>query len=227
MKEKVLFLCLLFVSCLTLTSWLNNKQESNNNNSYKEVVIGNQIWMAENLNVVTFSNGDTIPEAKTVKEWGASLRNRKPAWCYFNNDKSHDSTYGKIYNYYAINDQRGLAPKNWKIPSSDDWEVLFTALGGKRVAGAKLKSIKGWKHNGNGSNSSGFNALPSGSRGLAMITTNNGFSRNGSTCVWWSSTRIARSFEMIAYSLYFKSDKVSTFWETFASDGYAVRCIKN
>jgi uncharacterized protein (TIGR02145 family) len=205
---------------------MNNDEKIDGTTTYKEVVIGNQTWMAKNLNVITFRNGDTIHEARTIDEWGASLKKKEPAWCYFNNDKSNDSTYGKIYKYYAIRDPRGLAPKNWKIPSSDEWEVLFKAMGGKRVAGAKLKSSKGWRHNGNGSNSSGFNALPSGSRGLAMITTNNGFSRNGSTCVWWSSTRVARSFEMIAYSLYFKSDKVSTFWETSASDGYAVRCIK-
>jgi len=223
---KALIVSSAIVVCLTLTSWVKNNEKLDGTITYKEVVIGNQTWMSENLNVITFNNGDTIPEAQTLKEWGAALAKREPAWCYFNNDKSNDSTYGKIYNYYAIRDPRGLAPKNWKIPSSDDWEVLFTALGGKRVAGAKLKSTKGWKHNRNGTNSSGFNALPSGSRALAMTNTNNGFSGNGSICVWWSSTRIARSFEMIAYSLYFKSDKVSTFWETFASDGYAVRCIK-
>jgi uncharacterized protein (TIGR02145 family) len=104
--------------------------------------------------------------------------------------------------------------------------VLFKTLGGKRVAGAQLKSAQGWKKDGNGTNSSGFNALPSGTRGFAMITTNDGFSGNGSICTWWSSTRVARSFEMIAYSLNFKSAKVSTYFETFISDGYAVRCVK-
>jgi uncharacterized protein (TIGR02145 family) len=223
---KTLTISLVVVVCLMLSSWMNNDEKFDRTTTYKEIVIGNQTWMSENLSVITFSNGDTIPEAKTVAEWRDFVGKREPAWCYFNNDQSNDSTYGKLYNYYAVNDPRGLAPKNWKIPSSDDWEVLFKNVGGKRVAGAKLKSTKGWKQNGNGSNSSGFKALPSGSRGLAMVTTNNGFSSDSSTCVWWSSTRVARSFEMIAYSLHFKRDKVSTFWETFITDGYAVRCIK-
>lgn len=223
---KALIVSSIIVISLSLTSWLKNNEESDKTTTYKEVVIGNQTWMAENLNVITFRNGDTIQEAGTLDEWRAAVRKREPAWCYFNNDKSIDSSYGKIYNYYAINDPRGLAPKNWKIPSSDDWEELFTVLGGKRDAGPKLKSTKGWKRNGNGSNFSGFNALPSGSRTVAVFNTNNGFSGNGSTCVWWSSTRIARSFEMLAYNLQFNSDRAFTLWETFASDGYAVRCIK-
>lgn len=219
---KELIISSVIIVSLMLTSWMHHDETA----SYKEAVIGNQTWMSENLHVSTFKNGDTIPEAKTISEWKAFLGKKQPAWCYFNNDKGYDSTYGKLYNYYAIRDPRGLAPKNWKIPSSDDWEQLFKTLGGKQVAGVKLKSTNGWRDNGNGTNYNGFNALPSGSREFAMITTNNGFSRNGSICVWWSSTRIARSFELIAYSLNFKSDKVSTFWETFASDGYAVRCIK-
>lgn len=214
------------VTSLMLTSWMNEVKRSDEPIAFKEVIIGNQTWMSENLSVTTFRNGDTIPEARSVAEWKSYLRKKEPAWCYFNNDRNYNSTYGKLYNYYAIRDSRGLAPKNWKIPSSDDWEVLFNYLGGKRNAGGQLKSTEGWRNGGNGSNASGFNALPGGSRGLALITTNHGFSRNGSTCVWWSSTRVARSFEMIAYSLNFKNYKVSTFRETFISDGYSVRCVK-
>ncbi len=226
-KQKyVLGFSLVFIA-VALSSWMTNKARLTPAKAYDEVKIGDQIWMAKNLNVVTFRNGDSIPEAKTEEEWRAKLAKEEPAWCYFNNDPNNDAAYGKLYNYYAIRDLRGLAPRNWKIPSSDDWERLFTTLGGKRRAGAQLKSTAGWQKNGNGSIASGFNALPSGSRGFAMIATNDGFSSAGRTCAWWSSTQVARSFEMIAYSLTFKNDKVATFWETFVSDGYAVRCVKD
>lgn len=225
-KQKYVLGLMFVFTGVALSSWMTIKARLIPGKAYDEVKIGDQIWMTKNLNVVTFRSGDSIPEAKTVEEWKAKLAKEEPAWCYFNNDASNDSTYGKLYNYYAINDPRGLAPRSWKIPSSDDWEVLFKTLGGKRVAGAQLKSTQGWKKEGNGTNSSGFNALPSGTRGFAMITTNDGFSGNGSICAWWSSTRVAGSFDMIAYALNAKTKKVSKYWETFVSDGYAVRCVK-
>lgn len=224
-QRYVLGFSLVFIA-VALSSWMTNKARLTPAKAYDEVKIGDQIWMTKNLNVVTFRNGDSIPEAKTVEEWKAKLAKEEPAWCYFNNDASNDSTFGKFYNYYAINDPRGLAPRSWKIPSWSDFDVLIKHLGGKRVAGEKLKSAQGWKKNGNGSNVSGFNAVPSGCRGLSMITTNNGFSSEGSICTWWTSTRVKRSFEIIAFSIDYKSDKVTTLWETWISDGYAVRCVK-
>ena len=95
----------------------------------KEVKIGQQVWTTENLNVDKFRNGEIIPEAKSEEEWIEAGDNKKPAWCYYNNDPSNGTKYGKLYNWYAVNDPRGLAPEGWHIPSDKEWDVLTNYLG--------------------------------------------------------------------------------------------------
>jgi len=85
------------------------------------VQIGKQNWMKNNLNIVTFRNGDTIPEARTDKEWEQARFAEAPAWCHVKNNPSNDSIYGKLYNWYAVNDPKGLAPDGWHIPSDVEW----------------------------------------------------------------------------------------------------------
>jgi uncharacterized protein (TIGR02145 family) len=87
-----------------------------NNAVAQQIKIGTQTWAKKNLNVSTFKNGEVIPEAKTIEEWVKAGDDKKPAWCYYNNDPANDSIYGKLYNWYAVNDIRGLAPKGWHIP---------------------------------------------------------------------------------------------------------------
>ena len=110
----------------------------------KEVKIGQQVWTTENLNVDKFRNGEIIPEAKTAAEWHKAGENKQAAWCYYNNDSSNGTKYGKLYNWYAVNDPRGLAPKGWHIPSDQEWTDLTDYLGGDEQAGAKMKSKEGW-----------------------------------------------------------------------------------
>lgn len=86
----------------------------------EEVKIGDQFWMAENLNVDKFRNGDTIPEAKTEEEWIEAGENGQPAWCYYNNNPENGDHYGKLYNWYAVNDLRGLAPEGWRVPTQEE-----------------------------------------------------------------------------------------------------------
>lgn len=92
--------------------------------SLSSVKIGNQTWMAENLTVTRFRNGEEIPEAKSKAEWETASRNGTPAFCYYNNDPSTAKTYGIIYNYFAVTDQRGLAPEGWRIPDHKDIDEL-------------------------------------------------------------------------------------------------------
>jgi hypothetical protein len=94
----------------------------------KEMKIGNQIWMAENLNVDKFRNGDLIPEAKTDEEWITADENNQPAWCYINNDPATANNFGKLYNWPAVADPRGLAPEGWHIPNDMEWEKLDLAF---------------------------------------------------------------------------------------------------
>lgn len=147
------------------------------------VRIGKQTWAAANLDVSKFRNGDSIPEAKTNKEWVAAGEAGKPACCYYNNDPATGKKYGRLYNWYAVNDPRGLAPAGWSLPSDEDWGVLTFYLGGQSVAGTKLKSTRGWADDNNGTNESGFNGLPGGYR-----VENGQFLNLGNIGTWWSST---------------------------------------
>jgi uncharacterized protein (TIGR02145 family) len=147
------------------------------------VTIGTQTWMTKNLDVSTFRNGDPIPEAKTNIEWKKAGENKQPAWCYYDNDPSKDIKYGKLYNFYAVKDSRGLAPEGFHIPSDSEWTILENYLGGNSIAGKKMKNSIGWTQNGNGSNESSFNGRPGGSREHDGVFT--GFGENAH---WWSST---------------------------------------
>ena len=103
------------------------------------IKIGKQEWMAANLNVEMFRNGDPILYAETKNEWIAASENNTPAWCYYDGDKENGDKYGKLYNFYAFNDPRGLAPAGYRLPNDKDWDILATELGGKYVAGPKMR----------------------------------------------------------------------------------------
>ena len=127
--------------------------------SQSEVKIGNQVWMSKNLDVITFRNGDTIPEAKNKNEWREYQLKYLPAICYVNFDKKNKNKYGVTYNRFAVSDPRGLAPIGWKIPVKLDWDKLIENIGGKQH-GIKLMSKSGWPNQKKGNNSTGFNAVP-------------------------------------------------------------------
>jgi uncharacterized protein (TIGR02145 family) len=107
------------------------------------VTIGTQVWMKENLNVSTFKNGDPIPEAKTDEEWKKARNNKQPAWCYYDNDLANGAKYGKLYNWYAVNDPRGLAPSGYHVPTDKEWSILTNFLGSD--AGTKMKSMPNYE----------------------------------------------------------------------------------
>lgn len=159
------------------------------------VRIGKQSWAVANLDVRTFQNGDSIPEAKTNKDWVAAGDAKKPAWCYYNNDPAIGKKYGKLYNWYAVNDPRGLAPAGWAIPNDEDWSILANFLGGQSKSGTKLKSATGWSDDNNGTNESGFSGFPAGYR------IENGLFQNlGSIGIWWS-TNESKSLEALNHYL--------------------------
>ncbi|MEI8193686.1 MAG: fibrobacter succinogenes major paralogous domain-containing protein [Flavobacteriia bacterium] len=108
------------------------------------VTIGTQVWTTKNLDVSTFRNGDVIPQASTDEAWEAARKNKQPAWCYYDNDPKNGTKYGKLYNWYAVNDPRGLAPAGYHIPTDAEWTVLTDYLGGVGIAGKKMKSTSGW-----------------------------------------------------------------------------------
>ena len=113
--------------CLEITKRIfniNNKPDNDNiDYEYHEYFLDE--WMVKNLNVNRFQNGDFIPEAKTNEEWIEAGENCKPAWCYYDNNPENGEIYGKLYNWYAVNDKRGLAPKGWNIPSDSNWRIMI------------------------------------------------------------------------------------------------------
>jgi uncharacterized protein (TIGR02145 family) len=152
-------------------------------NTYLPVTICNQTWTKSNLDVSHYRNGDEIPQVKNPTDW-ANLTTG--AWCYYNNDPANGAIYGKLYNWYAVNDPRGLAPLGWHIPTDAEWTKLTDCLEGESVAGDKIKET-GTTHwispNTGATNSSGFTALPGGYRydyGTFYSINFNSY--------WWSSS---------------------------------------
>jgi len=212
----------LYISILaTLLILLNScKQEPD----FDAVKIGENSWMIKNLDVVTFKNGDTIPETKTKEEWVAYGTARKAAWCYYNNDIGEGAQFGKLYNWYAVNDPRGLAPAGWHIPTDVEWGLLGLEMGGDQKAGEALKYTYGWENtkdsSGNGTNASGFEALAGGLRnGLGA------FGYKGQGAGWWSSTAIDTTKSWYRFVLYASP---MVYKDAYGNrNGLAVRCVKD
>jgi len=182
------------------------------------VVIGNQEWMSENLNVTTFRNGDPIPHAQTDEEWKKAGDNGKPAWCYYDNDPENGKKYGMLYNWYAVNDTRLLTPKGWHVPTDGEWSDLIDFLGGEKVAGKKMKSLAGWIDN-NGTNESRFNGLPGGCR------FDNGSCKNvGRIGSWWSSVEESGAW---LRDLNFSSCNSYSSGIFNKKNGLSVRCLRD
>ena len=209
------------------TTKVNAKKstDSISNCNIEEVKIGNQIWMTENLNVSTFLNGDAIQEVKSDQEWEKAANNSEPAWCYYSNEENNGLKYGKLYNWFAVIDPRGLAPAGWHVPTDSDWTVLTEFLGGEKLAGRKMKFKDGWNENSSGNNKSGFSGLPGGCR-MAF-----GLFENISTHIyWWSSTEMKMPLggdTRYAWSryLFYKFHSLERHTNTKGS-GLYVRCIR-
>ena len=189
----------------------------------KSLKIGDQTWIGQNLDVSHFSNGDPIPQVSNDEEWEKVGMEKKPAWCYYEGSDENGKTYGKLYNWYAVNDSRGLAPKDWHIPTEQEWIILSKSLGGDEMAGKKLKE-KGtvhWKSpNQAATNESGFGGLPGG-----LNYSFGTFVGMGSTGYWWTSTANGDETAILC-SLSYK-DSVLTNLFLNKGVGVSVRCVKD
>lgn len=189
-------------------------------NKYFEVTIGEQTWMGKNLSVDHYRNGDPIPQVTDSTEW----QNLKTgAWCYYNNDPDYGTTFGKLYNWYAVHDSRGLAPEGWHIPSDIEWSRLTYALGGEKAAGGKMKAVRPeWWRNPNvgATNESGFSALPGGYR-----YKGGEYYFLGDYAYWWSSTSNQLSFAWFRSTAY--DNAAVTRYDVDKELGFSVRCVKD
>ena len=196
-----------------------------------EVTICSQVWMGSNLNVDHYRNGDPIPEVTDPTAWGPLTTG---AWCYYNNDPANGAIYGKLYNWYAVNDSRGLAPTGWHVPSDDEWKTLEMCLGMSQAQadgwdsrgtdeGGKIKEA-GTSHwynpNTGATNSSGLSALPGGGR-----NTDGSFGSFGYNCHWWSSTEHLTTNAMVRYLHYYYANINRT--SNSKDYGFSVRCVRD
>jgi uncharacterized protein (TIGR02145 family) len=177
------------------------------------IVIGTQQWTRENLDVVTYRNGDIIPQVTDQATWNTLTSG---AWCYYNNDPANGAIYGKLYNWYAVNDSRGLAPTGWHIPTNAEWGILIDKLNSySGNLDKKLKTVGAiWQNNTGTTNESGFSGLPGGAR------DGGSFSRLGQIGMWWSSGTCAYSYLGYNMSDLSRSGSNKEF-------GISVRCLKD
>jgi len=187
-------------------------------NTYKTVKIGNQEWMAENLIVSHYRNGDIIPNVTDPMNWSNLTTG---AWCYYNNNLENGKIYGKLYNWHAVNDSRGIAPQGWHIPKIEEWKNLEKYLGGRKTAGGKLKAITKWEiPNKDASDLSGFTALPGGYRYIA-----GNFFDIDKFGYFWSSSE---EDDFYAWNCYLSSKKADlSRYYNLKENGYSIRCLKD
>lgn len=193
-------------------------------NSYKVIKIGDQLWMAENLKTTKFNDGKEIKNIESDRKWTTA---KKEAFCWFKNDRKYaeQKNYGVLYNWnVAINTK--ICPVGWHVPTSDEWAELDYFLGGKVLANEKIKTKSGWRYNdekSNGTNESGFTAIPAGYRNGA----NGVFKSEGCATSWWSSTP-ALNFKNNAQD--YRADARIDFgglYNTWKTSGKYIRCVKD
>ena len=202
-------------------------------NEYKTITIGTQTWMAENLRVTHYRNGDLIPNVKDDNLWGKQTQG---AYCYYRNAANPDSiaTYGYLYNGYCFLDPRGLAPEGWHVPTDAEWYTLVTFVDGgdgvlneysSSIAGGRMKEI-GTLHwdfpNRFADNSSGFTAISGGWR----QTYQGIFQFKGYGAQYWTTTAYYQQIFFHGWGM--GTDFASVGRNGFqVTDGISVRCVKD
>jgi uncharacterized protein (TIGR02145 family) len=187
-------------------------------NIYHTVIIGKQVWLLENLNVTHYRNGDAIPNVQDTAIWHNQTTG---AYCNYNNDISNGTTYGHLYNWFAVSDSRNIAPLGCHVPTDADWTTLTTFLGGELIAGGKLKE-NGTSHwqtpNTLATNEVGFTALPGG---YLMVPAK--FCEIGNFGDWWSASE-ATSGNAWARGMYYRGASVTN-GSVNKIYGFSVRCM--
>ncbi len=184
------------------------------------IQIGTQKWMSKNLDVAFYRNGDPIPQVTDPTAWAGLTTG---AWCYYNNDPLQGGKFGKLYNWYAVNDPRGLAPQGWHIPSDAEWYMLEITLGDYSEAGGKMKeagTVNWTSPNNAADNSSGWAGLPGGVRYVSGT-----FLNVGSFGAWWSSTGTNTTYAWYR-NLYYGNGAIYR-GDLDRPCGFSVRCLRD
>lgn len=214
------------VTFATLPSLPDTTVTDVDGNVYRTIKIGDQVWMAENLRVTRYRNGDPLPKVTGNSAWAAL---DAPAYCWYGNDSTaHGATYGALYNWYAVdsvaNGHRSVCPSGWHIPSEAEWTILTTSLGGIDVAGGKMKEA-GTSHwlppNAGATNESRFCGLPGGYRGY----TNGRYENVGLFGHWWSATP-SDAAEAWGEGL-FTFEAAANHSPSVKKNGFSIRCVRD
>lgn len=186
-------------------------------NLYNVIQIGSNCWTTKNLTVSHYRNGDVIPQIQDQQQWAAATTG---AWCYYENETSNGTVYGKLYNWYAVTDVRGLAPEGYHIPSEAEFDSLIQAAGTNNTAGPNLSGTTGWTDPlQQPTNSTGFSALPAGFR-IAQFYAN-----INSTALFWSTTPASATAHATSLNITFANSAFTQPREYFT--GMSVRCVKD
>jgi len=188
-------------------------------NVYETIQIGEQLWMAENLKVTHYNNGEEIPNITNNGVWGYLSTG---AYGDYDNNPTNSETYGRLYNWYAVDDSRGLCMDGWHVPSDDEYNILTDYLGGESIAGGKMKEA-GFEHwnnpNAGATNESGFTGLPAGYRDYY----NGYYSGMGYNGYFWSSSE---DFGFDAWYRVLDYSNSSVYRNLYYRHyGFSVRCL--
>lgn len=213
---------------LSFTTDIDFPVKDADNNGYNTVTIGTQVWMKENLKTTKYNDGTTIPNVTGTTEWQNLLT---PGYVWFNNDQStYKNLYGALYNWYAVNTGK-LCPSGWHVPSDSEWKTLEMYLGMTQVQAdsfiyrgtneaSKLKSTSGWGVNDDGTNTSGFTALPGSCRSPGVEDFVNASFGN-----WWTST-LSDTEKSISRGIGYLNSRIARNMIP-KNYGFSVRCVKD
>lgn len=186
-------------------------------NVYNTIQIGNQCWTKENLKVTKYADNTAIPSVTLAADWSNLTSG---AWCNYNNNSQFNATYGKLYNWYAVTNSKGVCPAGWHIPDQNEISTAATFLGGSALAGGKMKSTTLWTAPNTGAtNSSGFSALAGGQR-----QSTGTFSGQGTEAGFWTVSNGeggALRFSMT------NDTEALTVAGVSQNAGQAIRCVKD
>lgn len=197
------FSAVLFVALFSILAYSVQGQDTTEQVIYP-IDIQGHTWQLTNLALTTFANGEAIPQAETEEAWNLAAKEGTPAWCYYLNREDFGDKYGVLYNWYAVNDERGLAPKGWWIPTKVEFDSLCEAIGCNNIP-IKLKAKGEWILSEGITNESGFAALPAGSRtpggeflnaGVLDATLATGLE----STAWWTADQSSKGLCLCAFT---------------------------
>ena len=198
-------------------------------NQYRVVAIGGQWWMAGNLKVTKYANGDAIPFVKDADLWAADTAG---AYCYYGNRESYSEKYGNLYNWHVAVDERGVCPPGWHVPSDEEWMTMEKFLGMSEEEALRMTAWRGTVEGDmlkaeefGGNNSSGFSALGTGYRDPEGVFKASGTDNDYWTSTSYENTEKNRTEGVLHGFLNTRSDVVRNFHEP--AYGFCIRCVKD